>query len=730
MLTNNPTGASQAPQAASQGDVYMEKLKVAVSQPGNTVDKTGVSTLHQGMAYCPVTPATQKAKGMVTLAEIAKSFVYKMPRTAIATDFLDVKNAYAAMNGGTVFARPCPITPMHGFVDSITVSSLDELTALYTKARKADPKAELLLCKLIDAQWNAIVTPHMLIIGPGHDGATSGALTISVPLVGTLTQRWKAWATQGGVASGDVPFLELVADNRWWMTQLRGGPSVPFQVDFVPATMYVEHVVEAEGDLLEWAAKVAAFAPNTAVWHPNGSLGTHYGVHCVIHNIPILTSKAPQVGDMLTPQGLPPFDADAIRTGIVVASLMPLDAYAADLRASAVELVLLSLHHSPVLRGEHSFWLGVSCCLMARLGIAAALGEWRHAPSMSDKSAGDASPFHGWDRSKVYNHTLGNVFQYRKILPNALASFLYGGWGGGFGGKKWASCAQSIVLLDQAMHGIFEARDDKTVVSLISALNVAVNQAHNNGWWMNKFIPQASFDLAAQGDLATPLNALPAIIEIIKVVYTRMEEVEATLYRWQMAAPLSATATTAKAQQALAAPLLPSVHASKQGKVKVVINPDGTLGTPLGAMPQAPPPAPLLVDKAQWKPSSPGTFHTQVQFHGVSAEGHHPAQGKEYISFAAAFVKGEGMAAAVLTILNEQHEGQVASMSGSGVQYTPINLKPLLDTITGNDSAANKVPYTLWTVANQQVLVGDKPVIIHLPLAEMSLIWSHINAKG
>lgn len=689
------------------------KLANAIKGPFTHEGKTGSSIVSGHLIHTQ----TQKARGIFTLGTLSQSTHYAVPATAVVSGTDNLSDSWATLQYNTgikppFFVRPCPITPMHGFVDSKLCANVSEAQAILDAALKADPKAELLICEPIDALWNAIVTPTMIILGPGHDGATSGSLTLTIPMTGTVTNRWAEWSHAAGVAQGDVPYLELVADKRWWLTQLRGGPQVTFQVDYIPASLVVEHVVEAKGDLLEWADAVSKFAPNTAVWHPNGSLGTHYGVHCITHGIPILTSAAPVVGQVLEPLPLAPLDIDAIRTGIVVGTLIPLASdTAALMRASAIELVLLALHQSAALRGEHAFWLGVACSLMHRLGIAAALGEWRHAGE--NKLPG---PYHGWNRGKVYSQVLGPVFDYRKQLPDAFASFLYGAWNGGFGGKKWAACSQAIVRLDETMHQVFESRDEAVVANLITALNVSVNQAHNNGWWMNKFIPASAFNFAAAGDLITALHALPAIVEAVKVVYGERDMVETTLYRWLMASPLGSTAR-GKALDALKEPLLPSAQVAKTPGSKLKKPP---ASYPSDVVPVIPP-APLEVCAAACHADSGSgkSLHIQLVFKGYETLMSVASGGKAYCSFDPEVPLAHG----VLSLLAKL-DLKTPSMSGSGVSYHQIILKPAWPDLP-MPSLSGVVGYQLYAGNDQPVLVGGEPVMVNVPCSWQATVHGY-----
>src|SRR5207237_6510131 len=82
-----------------------------------------------------------------------------------------------------LFARPCPVRPRHGFVDSRKVKAFDpDVINLLKESWAEDPDAELLLTPYIPAEFSGVWRPGLLVLGPGHDGATSGHSSIAVPL--------------------------------------------------------------------------------------------------------------------------------------------------------------------------------------------------------------------------------------------------------------------------------------------------------------------------------------------------------------------------------------------------------------------------------------------------------------------------------------------------------------------------------------------------------------------
>lgn len=490
---------------------------------------------------------TQKGRGVVAIATAA-SPRFNVPSFGICQSALDIPRVLDRLlpHGYTegqfeVFVRPMPLTPQHGFVDSRIARSTKDIVGIWEETLAHDSKGEIMIMSPISAKYNAVIHPGAVVVGRGHDGATAGHGCVTIPLIGVCGAPWRTLASLATVGQQDWPFFELVlaSDNTIWWTQLRGGPQMPFGDDFVPVHMVgkaVLHVREAEGDLVEWKKICHSMLPGTAVWHPKGSLGSHYGVHCIENGIPIFTKQQPIVG-MTLPKTteIPPHNLDALRTGIVAGTMV--DLTSGPQRVEAVTFVLMALHSAPRMRQESSYWLGAACTLMHRLGVAASLGEWRHAAS-AGKGGGKASPFAGKSRDLVYNQAFPNPFPHRKLLPAALHSFQHGSWGGGFGGKKWAACAGSIVDLDEAIMGMTLTPTTAGAATLVNALNEAVNKAHNNGWWMNKFIAASAFDQAAAHSHQTVVQALPVIFKLLELG-NRYQDLALLGRRWALARKLA-----------------------------------------------------------------------------------------------------------------------------------------------------------------------------------------------
>ena len=455
-------------------------------------------------------PITQKATGILALVKaglLAKGMAH------VAVNVEQALQAYNALSG-PVFVRPCPEVPRHGFVDSRVCKSAEEVRGVFLEARKADPKAELILMPYIDAAYNMVWTPGLLAVGPGHDGATAGKACLSLTVGNTLPSTLATVTKNAKIdTETGAPYMEAVSSltHNLVITQLRGGPKgAPTGQDWNPYPMYlVTDVILAEGDLLEWesTAKTLGITVDTSgstatgpvVYHPGGNLGSHYAVHARINNVPVYVSTEPKAGQFLPQIGtkLVPLDPDAIVWGFLGGALAP-NLLPATNRGRAVACALSGAHHGLSMGGSSGVGLGVSVAMMLRLGQAALWGEARHKEHK------------GLAREQVYASVLNNWLLGRSKLGEKTTLFHDPSWKAGFGGKAWAACGHATIDLDTAMLTLIADPSEANAKDIVVKLNTVINLAHNNGWWMNKFGGSTElFDLGAAGDPRPLLQAAP-----------------------------------------------------------------------------------------------------------------------------------------------------------------------------------------------------------------------------
>ena len=487
--------------------------------------------------YAYLTAKTQKVRGYVTLANSS----LKVPKPyRVITSEDDIDETVRAMNGKEGFIRPCPMRPRHGFVDSrpisVTLESKTEIKELLHKAIAADEQghAELLLVPYIKSEFNSIVTPTRIAIGPGHDGATSGHGSMSFPLAGVPFKEVNdQMLASSRINSTEDPYIEAVMDSsrNVYFTQIRAGVKIPPTVgaDYIPFPVRVKEVIDASGDLLEWEAQTKQIKRGTVVCHLGGTLISHYGVHCMQNDIPVFTSRRPQIGEALEAVNrITKPNPNAVIRGLGDGAIVPLNVNVIKLDIKDdiyIHIPLVSmmsiLHNSAAMGGDDGYWLGVAVSLMYRAGMAASHGEARHkVKGMSEH------------RNRVYELALKNFFDARTTLGRAQYRFQHSSWSSGYGGQAWAKCTQSILDMDILIRILMQEPTDENVSNLVVALNNAVNQAHNGGWWLNKFVTQNWFTKASEQSLEALVMAGVGMYKIAEMTKDLKSQSEDLIKTW------------------------------------------------------------------------------------------------------------------------------------------------------------------------------------------------------
>jgi hypothetical protein len=178
---------------------------------------------------------------------------------------------------------------------------------------------------------------------------------------------------------------------------------------------------------------------------------------------------------------------------------------------SAVLLVLGAFHNSVYFGKSESRLLGVAVMLALKLGFAACFGEARHK----------GNPQH-LARHQIYEKAWEDIAAHVKKFNEARRKFYQKGWGSGYGGKKWGSCADATADLWNATVRLVRNKTPEALQSVVDALNVVINQAHNNGWWFNKFIDATWFDVAAKS-AASPLIVAMRYLYAIMTAPAKLE---------------------------------------------------------------------------------------------------------------------------------------------------------------------------------------------------------------
>lgn len=512
---------------------------------------------------------TQKVKGLLTLARSRRYGTNTLTIRALYhrkqwyTPYTQRYRSWKAVAAPTTtqisptFARPCPVRPRHGFVESRVVSSLDELNQLVAHTLSADPRGQIMLTPVYpNVILNTLWTPSSLTIGAGHDGATSGKDTVVFPLHGPLNEEFTALLKPAGVDNEHDPYVEGILHGNSasirtvLLTQLRAGPKGDVCGDYIPVDTLVSSIIHAGGDLLAWERTLQQSTPGTVIYHPGGSPTDHYTVHARTFQRPVMFSRCPIVGETLTATQTPTLDPAEVFTGMVSADQWIAKVLVntpgkdlTDLLRSACTYMLAGFHHASASGGVNASRIfGFSVMLMLRLGYAAAKAESRYErPKYRNNPS---SRLHNLTREKVWKITFNESLTHVRGRLNRLINLhRWGDFGAGkgtlatsFGGFKWAQCALSLVELCNGIRNLARDPTPDALNALIRAMNIAVNQAHNGGWWLGKFVPSTVFDAVQQND---PLMTSDIIIAIWKFGRVLKQSIDptharATWSRWPL----------------------------------------------------------------------------------------------------------------------------------------------------------------------------------------------------
>ena len=481
-------------------------------------------------------PGTQKAKGIFFLQNKGKNikshfYQWNVPKHILfkaGTTFNDSSFNFP------VFARPCPLNPRHGFVDSTICLNSEELNKVSALTLQAESDAEILVTKPVDAAYNAIINGGVITFAAGNDGATAGKgvnyfYISSDPLSDLLELSEKKV-----IAENETPFYEFVFEKNPYnpvnLVQVRSAPKTPRVKDFVPAPVVVKNILKAEGDLLEWEALLKTVDPTTTIIdHTDGSLSSHYAIHAIVNNIPIFTTYLPPVGSTVQPtvENTEVNEADVMafrrafaagfNCGKSVLSDSEYQGYNHNaLMGNVIRLGLTTLHNYSSFSFSKDYGaFGMIMGLFCRAAFAISMGETRYnRKRINEKYNGTSFAKYYTEMSSSgrgdcysYMYNLSSV-EAQKAIYTVYHIFDRMKWDSSYGGKKWAACTKSAVeLFNAAISG-----DIKKVVEL---LNVVINENHNGGRYLNKVIGQHEFDEAATDASMFALKNIHNIVDIL-----------------------------------------------------------------------------------------------------------------------------------------------------------------------------------------------------------------------
>lgn len=502
------------------------------------------------------TARTQKVRGLRTLAAVLTHHTSTPFRLLPHLSLEEVKEIEEAglnvIYTYPIFARPCPVRPRHGFVDSRVVKNFKELKALWIETLEADPLGEVMIALMIDAQYNAVITPQFLSIGRGHDGATGGRKTYQIPLCCPYQGLGSDTLDMAGIYAPNIPYIEAVLPRGWrvvysagnihrrgWvLTQLRAGPAIDgaSTTEYIPRPIErITDVITPSGDdsLLDWEIRIAELKPSDIVYLRGGSMTSHFAIHAILNEIAFVTRpKRPAIGSSLAPTTtIPEYDPLAFLRGLALGDLLGQRIGSFNV-LSQITLALTGLYNAHVLRGPDTKWLGVATALFIKLGSMALRGEARHCGGAAGerratvyrKYAKEPLAFHAADSSKWVH-----IFKHGRF------------GNGGMGGQKWVDCARGIESLLAGVSLLSRLPTPEGVKIFLTDLNRVVDLAHNNGWWLNKFANGNVYNEVQKGYLPTLLEGaqlLPMIASIERYFTDTMFKESNEVYRHWVPKPL------------------------------------------------------------------------------------------------------------------------------------------------------------------------------------------------
>jgi hypothetical protein len=442
---------------------------------------------------------TQKAKGILRGIPALRgaSFLGEMFNSYESPLLVSKKSQCRLPYGDPVFARPCPTNPRHGFVDSRVITSNKQLKQLLDEVKKEDPNGEIILSRYYPrVKYNAIyVGDGMLSVGPKNDGATGGNNSIGVPVAPYkfADKVYKA----SGLNKDESVYLEFIHTlDEWHVVQVRGGPKAETRSDFIPRTVKVNKIVKPNDNLLAWEKEVKTFKSETVVYGAGHTLTSHAAIHCVINNIPFITSFIPKVGQIIKKNNKQTkIDAKDFRRGVAAGVKICKKIYITnygnvDIIKDYAIYALSVLHNWAYIKNSiHAGWiLGSAAVIFSKICATLCHGEYNHRDFILNRN-----------RNYIYAKTLHCGLKSIYDLPRICKSFYSEQWEPDYGGIKWATCAWYVCKMWNAICDIYngsrENIEETKISTYINLMNKVINLAHNCGWWLDKIMEEKELDL-------------------------------------------------------------------------------------------------------------------------------------------------------------------------------------------------------------------------------------------
>lgn len=483
-------------------------------------------------------PGTQKAKGVFFLQDKIKSiqgnfYNWNVPKHLLFRAGISFSDSSFNF---PVFARPCPVNPRHGFVDSTLCNNAEELNQVSAATYAAESDAEILVTKPVDSYYNAIINGQVITFARGNDGATGGKGCNYFYISEDPLSEMLGLNNRKVIAEDEIPFYEFVfgdgiSSNITNLVQVRSAPKTPRVKDFVPDTVEVKTILKAEGDLLDWESLLKTVDPKTTIVdHTNGSLSSHYAIHAIVNKVPIFTTYLPELGSVVPPtvedvsitdldkqKFLRSFSAGFSSTEYLIKNIKYNQQSIDQIMGGIIRVALSTLHNFSVVSLSKDYeLLGMVLGLFCRSTFAVSFGETRYnrkraAANLYYTSYYSKVPEGG--RNVCYNHMMNlGVDEAQATMAKVYHIFDRMKWDSSYGGKKWASCTRSAVEL-------FNACVSLDIQKVVELFNRVINENHNGGKYLNKVVSYSDFDEAAKSPSVYPLRHFHTIVDILTTAW-------------------------------------------------------------------------------------------------------------------------------------------------------------------------------------------------------------------
>ena len=467
-----------------------------------------------------------------------------------------------------LFARPCPMKPRHGFVDSRIVKSWKDILDIYKETIAEESEGEVILMRPLSGKYSGVATNAGVVWGSGNNSATNGDDgTIFIPSsVDTFT--WNAgsllvdthymgkdyvYQELNKLSIYETNYLEIVEDQgNIHVVQRRNGPSVPAQVDFIPKDMQVKRILhrsDTDGSLLGWEKYIKEIPEKekdgVVFSHVKGNLSSHWAVHAIEHNIPVVCSQHVYFGQKLKAATINKHimstkDLMDLKKGIAkwlskdfILPVSNLDKY--------ILYTTIGTIHSMSRWDNSPHLMTLRCVAIAsliRFLCAACVGELRywnkHGPGRDMSRDGDdvnranlktkipgLKYIEDKNRNSIWTRMLSPLTLNKrlKIMNSVYYDFGCAGWDRNYGGCNWQAVTLATNNLITAVMLFLRKPTNSNWVSVITTINIALHTAHNNGLAVSKWIANEEITKISQSPTLGFLNSFCA--EVVLGLYNK-----------------------------------------------------------------------------------------------------------------------------------------------------------------------------------------------------------------